>query len=123
MHADGRAYVIEVSAPGRKPAQVSAGPFDVHIAVDVGEILREWLEQQLSHRGYSISGSNSNTFVGNIAGRCCNDGMSNGSVVRAIGERSSESKSRDSPALITFTAFDSSVCRLHRSATRDYGRP
>jgi hypothetical protein len=33
--ADGRNYVIEVCAPGRNPAPVSAGPFDVHIMADV----------------------------------------------------------------------------------------
>ncbi len=37
-----RDYVIEVCAPGRNPAPVSAGPFDVHIGVDVAEIIREW---------------------------------------------------------------------------------
>lgn len=40
--AEGRSYVIEVCAPGRNAAPVSAGPFDVHIAVDVAEILPEW---------------------------------------------------------------------------------
>lgn len=32
FNADGRDYVIEVCAPGKNPAPVSAGPFDVHIA-------------------------------------------------------------------------------------------
>jgi hypothetical protein len=42
LTAEGRDYVIEVCAPGRSPAPVSAGPFDVHIAVDVAQILPEW---------------------------------------------------------------------------------
>lgn len=39
FHAGGRAYVVEVRAPGRNPAPVSAGPFDVHIAVITADIL------------------------------------------------------------------------------------
>ena len=42
LDAEGRVYVIEVCAPGVNSAPVSAGPFDVHIAVHVSEILREW---------------------------------------------------------------------------------
>jgi len=42
LKSDGRMYVIEVCAPGVNSAPVSAGPFDVHIAVGVGEILPEW---------------------------------------------------------------------------------
>lgn len=40
--ADSRTYVIEVCAPGSNPAPVSAGAFDVHIAIGVDEILPEW---------------------------------------------------------------------------------
>ena len=40
--ADGRAYVIEVCAPSRNPAPVSAGPFDVHITIGVDDVLSEW---------------------------------------------------------------------------------
>ena len=35
FHAGGRDYVIDVCAPGRRAAQVSAGQFDVHILADV----------------------------------------------------------------------------------------
>lgn len=35
FHVDGRTFVVEVCAPGRHPASVSVGPFDVHIAADV----------------------------------------------------------------------------------------
>ena len=37
----GRDYVIEVCAPGRNPAPVSAGPFDVHITADVPNGLQD----------------------------------------------------------------------------------
>jgi hypothetical protein len=49
LNADGRDYVIEVCAPGRNPAPVSAGPFDVHIGVDVAEIIREWRAAEPEH--------------------------------------------------------------------------
>ena len=42
LEAERRSYVIEVCASGKNPAPVSAGPFDVHIGVDVAEIIREW---------------------------------------------------------------------------------
>ena len=40
--AEGRDYVVEVCAPGKNPAPISAGMFDVHITFGVAEILPEW---------------------------------------------------------------------------------
>ena len=42
LTGEGRNYVIELRAPGANPAPVSAGDFDVHIAVGIAEILPEW---------------------------------------------------------------------------------
>lgn len=42
IQADGRNYIIEVCAPGKNPAPVSAGPFDVHVTIAIDEIFPEW---------------------------------------------------------------------------------
>lgn len=44
LSAEGRDYVIEICAPSRNPAPVSAGPFDVHITVCVAELVPNWRE-------------------------------------------------------------------------------
>jgi hypothetical protein len=41
FNAEGRRYVVEVSAPGKNQAAVSAGPFDVHVMVDVPETMTD----------------------------------------------------------------------------------
>jgi hypothetical protein len=37
FNVEGRKYVVEVRAPGKRPAPETVGVFDVHVAVDVPE--------------------------------------------------------------------------------------
>ena len=44
--ADGRAYIVEVCAPGNDPAPESVGAFDVHIVADVPDNVGDYEDDE-----------------------------------------------------------------------------